>query len=692
MKRTFVLSVAALCAVLLGAAAPGRAAERGVALVAMERPVVPAGANAAILMELRATSLAAEVGGRSEVYAAASRASGVVLMTVTSDAEDSESLAKRLAKRPGVVSAVPARPLAASAVTPNDHLYPSQYGPKLIRADELWERTTGARNVYAVVMDSGVDGRHPDLADNMAPDSMHRSFVGAGIVSGDAASSDLPPALTDSVGHGTHVAGIVAACGNNGIGVAGTAWNAQLLSYAVMGQSGGTTANVMRALNEVLNMLEADPEMRLAAINLSVVFFAPQSPKQAITQKDPMWLMLKALSDTNRTLIVVSASNEGLELGRPAPRSDAKAGYKTGDFAYPASYAKIDNLIVVGAVDGDKRAAPFSNYSPRFVTFAAPGVKIVSTLSRQVTDMFGKSPEYGSMDGTSMAAPFVTGGAVLLKSLFPSATASDLKAALWRGADPEAPVATASGNELGRKLGSRGAIDLIRAAAVLTETPHPSPIPAPEPYDYTDDGEQYTEYDLDRYGRDIVGEPFDRGHDKPGAWTVSWYRPVDPVLTSGIRASASSEDLRGIVVETMLLPTAHQVNDMKAFVRDGTVSADANVYLALVRTETDAQTGAPSYRYRLRIMLPDVTPENLRNGKYRIAAVSWRREGWKGGIRLTFTRPGVELEKMRGYGDMFRRRPEYDNDLVGGGCSAGWTGAAGLLICALTVVRARRRK
>ena len=480
-----------LCAVLwIGLLSQGAAASyvEGEALVVFKK--APGAAVTAASVErgsesFRLASLAAASGARvAQAYGALSEAGDGVFALIRSETKTAEQLVEDLKARADVAAASP-NYITRAMRTPNDPRYVSGelWGLSAIRAPEAWEVTTGSTDVYVAVADSGIYAAHEDLEANLAAEFC-RNFTSAVL-------SDY----SDADGHGTHVAGTIGAVGNNGLGVAGVNWTTRLIALRVLGANGaGWTSWTVEALNHLVSLLRSHPQMKVAAINLSLGFYAPLAP--TVMQAAPYGMAYKVLEDLDRTVIVVAAGNEGLEVGKPAPYTqptdpndpDASPFFKRGDYGYPASLTGLKNLIVVGAAVSDDTAASFSNWSPTAVHLAAPGVQILSTVFPEA-DAGGKSygSWYGMMGGTSMAAPHVAGAAALLASRYPNATASQIKDALLKGADKSRnPVATARTNTNGAKLSQYGYLDVKKALDILEAAspdlgPKPQPEPSPQP-------------------------------------------------------------------------------------------------------------------------------------------------------------------------------------------------------------------
>ena len=139
---------------------------------------------------------------------------------------DVETVVRLLRRRPEILLAEPNYYVYADDTFPNDPGWGSQYGLTNIRAPQGWDLSTGATWVTIAVIDSGVDLSHPDLA--------YKTLPGY-----DFVNKDFEP--QDDLGHGTHVAGIAAAASNNGEGIAGVSWGANIMPLKVLNNKGGGT-------------------------------------------------------------------------------------------------------------------------------------------------------------------------------------------------------------------------------------------------------------------------------------------------------------------------------------------------------------------------------------------------------------------------------------------------------------------
>jgi subtilisin family serine protease len=291
-----------------------------------------------------------------------------------------------------------------------------------VDATGAWDLATEGTTVG--IVDSGIDLDHPDLKANILPTG-GRDFV----------DGDTVP--RDEYGHGTHVAGIIGAVANN-IGVAGVDWKARLLPIRVLGADGsGSVSNVVAGY-------QAAVASGARVVNLSL---GGDSPSQ--TEYD-------AIRNAANVLFVVAAGN-------------SHADDDTTD-SFPCDY-DLPNIVCVAATDRRDELASFSNYGARSVDLAAPGVDIISTLPRYPVpiDNFAPGRSYWWLDGTSMAAPFVSGAAALILQHEPELTPWQVRGMLTAGVDPVAGLAG--------KVASGGRLDIHGA---LTATP-PDPASAPTP-------------------------------------------------------------------------------------------------------------------------------------------------------------------------------------------------------------------
>lgn len=368
-----------------------------------------------------------------ETFDSLSDKSDKIFMLVHSDTENENELLRKIKSRPDVISASLNHIYTLNLPeAPNDSEYFRLWGMEAINAPKAWSISTGSDDVYVAVVDSGVDYNHPDLRDNFSHE-YSRNFLR------HTATNYDPSAYYDERGHGTHVAGTIAGVGNNALGVAGVNWKAKVISVRILDKNGrGTNADLIAAFNYISGLLAKDSRLNIAAVNFSVGGYSTDSPEKLIADNDPLWLALKMLSDTGRTLICAAAGNEDNDIGRPTPSTTEE--WLKGSYAQIGSYLELGNMITVAAANRYLSKASFSNYSRKYVDIAAPGVNIFSTFPLTYSDdkeyaVLPRVYPYATASGTSMAAPHVAGSVALLKAIFPNATASQIKAAILGGAD-----------------------------------------------------------------------------------------------------------------------------------------------------------------------------------------------------------------------------------------------------------------
>ncbi len=358
------------------------------------------------------------------------------LYLLHSRSEKVPELIQKLSKHPALQYAEP-NYIVTYKNTPNDPSFGQMWGLQNtgqnlsgtpgtpgadIRATPAWDFSTGSSNIVAGVIDTGVDVGHPDLAANIwsAPSSFTVTVGGqtitcpAGSHGYDAINNNCSP--TDSVGHGTHVAGTIGATGNNSTGVTGVNWRSSIMVLRFMDSNGGTTANAVNCIDFAIQA----KQIFGAAANVRVLSnsWGGTGSSQAL---------LDAINRANNAdiLFVVAAGNNG-------------TNNDTTPF-YPASYS-APNLISVAATTSSDARASFSNYGAATVNLGAPGEYILSTLPNNT---------YGYYSGTSMATPHVSGAAALILSTCTLNTAS-LRAAILGNVDliPSMSGITTSGGRL----------------------------------------------------------------------------------------------------------------------------------------------------------------------------------------------------------------------------------------------------
>ncbi|MDQ0268465.1 S8 family peptidase [Cytobacillus purgationiresistens] len=236
-------------------------------------------------------------------------------------------------------------------------------GVEMIQASKVWSQTKG-NGIKVAILDTGCDIDHPDLQGRIIGG---RNFT-------DDDNSD-PELFEDYNGHGTHVAGTIAA-NENGMGVTGVAPEADLLIVKVLNKDGsGQYEWIIAGINYAV-------EQKADIISMSL-----GGPNDVTELHDAIKNAV-----AHQILVVCAAGNEG------------DGDEKTDELAYPGCYNEV---ISVGAVNLERISSPFSNSHPE-IDLVAPGEDIVSTF------LNGK---YASLSGTSMATPHVTGALALIKDL-----------------------------------------------------------------------------------------------------------------------------------------------------------------------------------------------------------------------------------------------------------------------------------
>ena len=351
-----------------------------------------------------------------------------------------------LRRQPDVLYAEPNYILHADAV-PNDPLNTGtqQYGLGKVAVQNVWDNfTTGSANVVVAVIDQGIEITHEDLAANIWTNPSPGSLQAELGISGDLHGYDFDGNTgnvfggTDFENHATHVAGILGATGNNGVGITGVNWNVRLMSLKFLNDFGlGDTANAIRACTYARRMRElwdsTPGGAKGANVRVINASFGGDRPTQSF---------LDTINALNTAGILFVAAAGNTDVGSLEPNNDLVPHY-------PSSF-DAPNIIAVAATDANDALASFSHFGKGTVDLGAPGDHILSTTP-PCTDPgpfpffpcepafpagFGPTTDtYSFFEGTSMAAPFVSGAAALLWAQNPSLTVQQVKNLLLLNGD-----------------------------------------------------------------------------------------------------------------------------------------------------------------------------------------------------------------------------------------------------------------
>ncbi len=260
--------------------------------------------------------------------------------------------------------------------------------------EPAWEHIADCSSVVVAVIDTGVNYAHEDLVSNMWNGGAGFPNHGHDFVDND----DDP---MDQSGHGTHVAGILGAVGNNGTGTTGVCQRTRIMAVRVLDDTGvGTTATTMQGIGFAVTH-------GATVINLSLAGSGGFDPalSDAISQ-----------AQDGDVVVIVAAGNQARNIDL------------AGNATYPCAFTQ-PNLLCVAALDQNYALAVFSNWGPTSVDLGAPGTNILSTWGGPEAD----SSTYNALSGTSMAVPQVAGLATMLRAFKPQYTYADTVSAIRNG-------------------------------------------------------------------------------------------------------------------------------------------------------------------------------------------------------------------------------------------------------------------
>lgn len=329
------------------------------------------------------------------------------------------------------------------SVSSNDPLSVSQWNIDNMDLRNAWQYSTGSRSVVVAIIDSGIDLNHQDLKNNL--------WTNPGEIAGDGIDNEgngyiddvhgwnfysNNNDIQDRYGHGTHIAGIIGAEGNNAVGVAGINWNVSLMALKFTDDRGigygGAAANAMSYIGMMKNVYGVNVVVANASWGGGTGF------------SNILYGAINQLNDAG-VVLTVAAGNNG---------SDNDITLR-----YPSCYDSA-NIISVGALSSYTNGlVGFSNYGATTVDLAAPGSVIYSTIPYN---------NYGYMSGTSMAAPQVAGAVALLNAVKPGLSVSEVKAAIFASVD-KVP-------ELFGKVATNGKLNVGAAVANVLGLPYDSNI------------------------------------------------------------------------------------------------------------------------------------------------------------------------------------------------------------------------
>ncbi len=382
--------------------------------------------------------------------------------TFTTQGAITPAMAKRLAQSMPQVEWVEPNQIRKSSAVPNDAEYNTQWFhnntgqfppdstnplPGVEDADidteQAWDITIGSRDVIIGVIDTGVDIDHPDLRNNI--------WTNPGEIAGNGIDDDANGYVDDVNGydfamldndpreefdprgngedvipvfaHGTAVAGVIAAVGNNGTGVTGVAWNLSILPMKIAQTDGSLSTGAIVAAHAYATLLR-ERGINLVATNNSYGGYggAEQFYEDSTeTTRGAERAAIQRYLDSGGTFIAAA--------GNDSFNNDNAFTDPNGSTAYPASYS-LPGLISVAATNRQDGLAGFSNFGVQTVDLAAPGEDIRTTFFEN-----GQST-YITTAGTSFAAPVVAGIVGLIKSIKPNASAVEIRELLINTSDP----------------------------------------------------------------------------------------------------------------------------------------------------------------------------------------------------------------------------------------------------------------
>lgn len=285
-------------------------------------------------------------------------------------------------------------------VTPNDPMFSIEWGLAKINCPDAWNRNTGSPSVVVAVVDTGIDLDHPDLRANLVPGFDAVDLVGVTPrpgwrFEGDFLTRDNDP--QDEVGHGTHVAGTIAALTNNATGVAGVTWNCKLMPVKVLARM---VRNSDGAVTGTGTGVDIAAGIRYAADHgAHIINMSLGGPNDTFVERDAV-----SYAVGKGCTVIAAMGND--DISSPS---------------YPAAYPDV---VAVGAINQSEQRVSKANTGGAWGSNTGPHIDVVAPgISIRSTDW---NNIYSNKSGTSMATPHVSGVAALIKSCNSSLTGTQI--------------------------------------------------------------------------------------------------------------------------------------------------------------------------------------------------------------------------------------------------------------------------
>ena len=327
---------------------------------------------------------------------------------------------KKYSNRSDVEFAEPNYILESQIIPAEDPYFSKQWYMDKVNVKGGWERSSGSKEVVIAVLDTGVDVDHPDLADNIwvnmgeIPDDgidNDRNIYVDDINGWDFVAGDNNPRpdfkewyfTKEGIDHGTIIAGVISAVGNNARGIVGVAFESKIMPVRVLDSAGS---------GDVLTVIEGiDYAVEKGADVINLSFIGSGFSKS---------LFLSLERAYKAGVVVVAAIGN---LGISGKNLDEEP-------LYPVCYygAAGENIVMgVAAVDKNDQKASFSNYGTKCVDVSAPGTDFWSTVAYNPGEVGFEEYYSGGWSGSSVAAPLVAGTAALIKAINPSLGVQEIR-------------------------------------------------------------------------------------------------------------------------------------------------------------------------------------------------------------------------------------------------------------------------